>query len=125
MSIRNMLNECFVFNHFWKKYVLRQRGRLSNAQCLKRLYGSTNGGQNAHRTQVFGKCLFPDSNLIPSWKWLLAIPVVMNVNDGKSESKVIHIVLCFMYYQLLCYSYVNIFKKSISFLLKENISLLV
>lgn len=89
MIIRNMLNGRLVFKHFWEKCVLCQRNRLFSAQCLRRLYDTSDSGHNARRAQVCVKSLFYDSTVIPSWKWLLAISVVFHGDDSESKTKII------------------------------------
>lgn len=81
MSLRRLL-----FKHVDSKSVLYKLiagRRQSTAQCVSRVCAAS--GQSANRLQVFGKKLFPVYSSLPSWKWLLAIPLVYAGYDNQSE----------------------------------------
>jgi len=55
---------------------------------VKWLREEGSGGQNSHRTRVLDKSVFPVTSGVPSWKWLLAIPLVYAAYDRQGESMV-------------------------------------
>lgn len=83
MSIRNVLKKYLDFKQLYFKFPLRSTNRPFNVlsvRCLR-----IEGIQIFRSTPFLNKIVFPIRNKIPSWKWLLAIPIVYASYDKQSE----------------------------------------